>query len=96
MPGFERRQSRYLTNRAEVLHQPTRRRERQMQRSKSARDAQQFLSSHGQINLFQLRRHFLTAPDHLAARDRAIQAWRDVAGVTRAESRWGKAPMTAA
>ena len=96
LPGVERRQSRYLTSRAEVSHQPTGRREREIQRFKSARHAQRFLSSHGQINLFQLRRHFLTAPDHLAARDRAIQAWRDVAGVTRAESRWGKAPMTAA
>ena len=33
-----------------------------MQRFKSARQAQRFLSSHGQIhNLFQLRRHLLTA-----------------------------------
>ena len=60
LPGVEHRQSRYLNNRAEVSHQPTRRRERQMQRCKSARHAQRFLSSHGQIhNLFQLRRHRL-------------------------------------
>ena len=32
-PGVEHRQSRYLNNRAEVSHQPTRRRERQMQTS---------------------------------------------------------------
>ena len=83
--GVQHRQSRYLNNRAEVLHQPTRRRERQMQRFKSARHAQRFLSSHGQIhNLFQLRRHLLTASEHRAARDRAFQTWRDVAGVTRA------------
>ncbi len=37
LPGVEHRQSRYLNNRAEVSHQPTRRRERQMQRFKSAR-----------------------------------------------------------
>ena len=49
LPGVEHRQSRYLNNRAEVSHQPTRRRERQMQRFKSARHAQRFLSSHGQI-----------------------------------------------
>ena len=85
LPGVEHRQSRYLDNRAEVSHQPTRRRERQMQRFKSARHAQRFLSSHGQIhNHFQLRRHLLTASEHRAARDRAFQAWRDVAGVTRA------------
>src|ERR671929_1406201 len=46
LPGVEHRQSRYLNNRAEVSHQPTRRRERQMQRFKSPRQAQQFLSSH--------------------------------------------------
>ena len=81
MPGVEHRQSRYLNNRAEVSHQPTRRRERHMQRFKSARHAQRFLSSHGQIhNLFQLRRHRLTANDHRTARDRAFQTWRDVTG----------------
>ena len=85
LPGVEHRQSRYLNNCAEVSHQPTRRRERQMQRFKSARHAQRFLSSHGQIhNLFQLRRHLLTAIDHRAARDRAFQTWRDVAGIPRA------------
>ena len=50
LPGVEHRQSRYLNNRAEVSHQPTRRRERQMQRFKSARQAQIFLSSHGRIH----------------------------------------------
>ena len=85
LPGVEHRQSRYLNNRAEVSHQPTRRRERQMQRFKSPRQAQQFLSSHAQIhNLFQLRRHLLTAADHRATRDRAFQTWREVAGVAPA------------
>ena len=37
LPSVEHRQSRYLNNRAEVSHQPTRRRERQMKRFKSAR-----------------------------------------------------------
>src|SRR3954471_22874773 len=36
LPGVEHRQSRYLNSRAEVSHQTTRRRERQMQRFKSA------------------------------------------------------------
>ena len=36
LPGVEHRQSRYLNNRAEVSPQPTRRRERQMPRFKSA------------------------------------------------------------
>ena len=37
LPGVEHRQSQYLNNRAENSHQPTRRRERQMQRFKSVR-----------------------------------------------------------
>ena len=37
LPSIEHRQSRYLNNRAEVSHQPTRRRERQMKRFKSQR-----------------------------------------------------------
>jgi putative transposase len=36
LPGVEHRQSRYLNNRAENSHRPTRRRERQMQRFKSS------------------------------------------------------------
>ena len=71
LPGVEHRQNRYLNNRAEVSHQPTRRRERQMQRFKSARHAQRFLSVHARIhNHFQLRRHRLTAEQHRAARQR--------------------------
>ena len=46
MPDVEHRKSRYLNNRAENSHRPTRRRERQMQRFKSARQAQRFLSAH--------------------------------------------------
>src|SRR6201986_4590856 len=82
MPGVEHRQSRYLNNRAEVSHQPTRRRERQMQRFKSARQAQGFLSTHSRIhNHFQLRRHRLSANEYREARDAAFRTWRDaVAG----------------
>jgi putative transposase len=43
MPDVEHRQSRYLNNRAENSHRPTRRRERQMQRFKSVQQAQRFL-----------------------------------------------------
>ena len=52
-------------NRAEVSHQPTRQRERQMRRFKSAVHAQRFLSVHGVIlNLFRLGRHLLRAAHH--------------------------------
>ncbi len=40
LPGVEHRQSRYLNNRAENSHQPTRKRERVMQRFKSAGHAE--------------------------------------------------------
>ena len=82
LPGVEHRQSRYLNNRAEVSHQPTRRRERQMQRFKSARRAQRFLSAHSRIhNHSQLRRHRLTADQHRIARDAAFRTWREVTAV---------------
>jgi putative transposase len=43
LPNVEHRQSRYLNNRVENSHRPARRRERQMQRFKSPRQAQAFL-----------------------------------------------------
>ena len=86
VPGVEHRQSRYLNNRAEVSHQPTRRRERQMQRFKSPRHAQRFLSTHSRIhNHFQLRRHRLTADQHREARNAAFSSWRSVAGTSLTE-----------
>jgi len=73
LPGVEHRQSRYLNNRAEVSHQLTRRREREMQRFKSARHAQRFLSTHSRIhNHFQLRRHRLSADEQRIGRDNAF------------------------
>ena len=88
LPGVEHRQSRYLNNRCEVLHQPTRRRERHMRRFRSVRHAQQFLSIHTPLhNHFQLRRHRLSASEYRAARDRAsipgvmrlvLPSWADV------------------
>src|SRR5918995_4568069 len=50
MPGVEHRRHKGLDNRAENSHQPTRRRERQMKRFKSPRQAQRFLSAHDQID----------------------------------------------
>ena len=46
LPDIKHRTSRYLNNRAETSHRPTRRRERQMQRFKSRDQAQDFLSAH--------------------------------------------------
>jgi putative transposase len=45
LPGVEHRQHKRLTNRAENSHQPTRLREKNMRRFKSAKQAQRFLSA---------------------------------------------------
>ena len=47
MPSVVHCTDRYANNRAEVSHQPTRERERQMRRFKSAAHAQRFLAVHG-------------------------------------------------
>src|SRR5437588_12748171 len=81
MPGVEHRQHKGLNNRAENSHQPTRRRERQMKRFKSARHVQRFLSAHDQINnLFLLPRHRMPATDYRTARAEAFAAWHQVCG----------------
>src|SRR5881398_1968193 len=49
LPGVEHRQHRYLNNRAENSHQPTRQRERRMQGFKSPGQAQRFLSAYAPI-----------------------------------------------
>ena len=46
LPGVEPRQHRYLNNRAENSHQPTRQRERRMQGFKSPGHAQWFLKEY--------------------------------------------------
>ena len=62
LPDVRHRMSSYLNNRAENSHRPTRRRERQMQRLKSASQAQRFLSAHAMIyGHFRPRRHLMAA-----------------------------------
>ena len=76
LPNVEHRQSRYLSNRAENSHRPTRRRERQMQRFKSPLQAQNFLSAHAFIyGHFHPRRHLLAAAAFRTIRSGAFQAW---------------------
>jgi putative transposase len=76
LPGIEHRQSRYLNNRAENSHRPTRRRERPMQRFKSSRHAQDFLSAHSFIyGHFRPRRHLLPAPAYRKIRSQAFNIW---------------------
>jgi putative transposase len=73
MPSVLHDTSRYANNRAEVSHQPTRQRERQMRRFKSAAQAQRFLSVHGVIlNLFRVGRHLLRPANYLILRERSF------------------------
>jgi putative transposase len=77
LPDVRHRTSRYLNNRAENSHRPTRRRERQMQRFKSPEHAQRFLSSHAMIyGHFRPRRHLMSADQYRCVRARAFRVWR--------------------
>ena len=61
-----------------VSHQPTRQRERQMHKFKSAGQAQRFLSAHGVVrNLFSLGRHRLRAGDYRTLHGRAFAVWSE-------------------
>src|SRR4051794_19277935 len=85
MPGVEHRRHEGLNNRAENSHQPTRRRERQMKRFKSPRQAQRFLSAHDQVNnLFHLHRDHLPATEYRAVRAQAFAIWAEITGAKAA------------
>ncbi len=76
MPSVDHNTARYGNNRAEVSHQPTRQRERQVRGFKSAGQAQPFLSVHGVIqNLFRLGRHRLRSENYRLLRARSFEAW---------------------
>ena len=69
---------RWKNNRAENSHQPTRRRERKMQRFKSPGSAQKFLSTHAAVyNVFNVQRHLTSAQTHRAFRATAMSTWRE-------------------
>ena len=79
MPLVTHDTSRYANNRAEVSHQPTRQRERQMRGFKSPDQAQRFLHVHGVIqNLFRLGRHRLRSIHHRMLRARSFATSKEV------------------
>src|SRR5918993_6097639 len=79
LPSVEHRQHRYLNKRAENSHQPTRERERRMQRFKSPGHAQRFLSAYGPISQhFRLRRHRLSACSCRQEFRERFQIWQEV------------------
>jgi transposase-like protein len=63
-------------NRAEVSHQPVRRRERKMQRFKSPGSAQRFLSMHAAVyNAFNVQRHLISRRTLRTFRAEAMAQW---------------------
>ena len=79
LPRTEHRRHKRLNNRAENSHLPTRKRERVLQRFKSAEHAQRFLGPFSAVcNHFRPRRHRLTASAYRQVRTERHAAWRDV------------------
>lgn len=64
-------------NRAENSHLTVRQRERRMQRFKSARSAQRFLSTHATVyNTFNVKRHLITRKTLRQFRNEAMSVWQ--------------------
>lgn len=83
MPSVEHRQSRYLNNRAENSHRPTRQREREgaIKRFRTPGAAQRFLAVFSVISPhFRPRRHQLTADDYRTEMADRFTTWN---GITR-------------
>ena len=71
-----------LNNRIEQSHQPTRLRERRMQRFKSPAQAQRFLTAFSSIcDHFRVRRHLLTATGYRSLMQERFQAWHQTTRV---------------
>ena len=79
MHSVEHRRSKYLNNRAENSHQPTRARECAMKRFRSAGGAQRFLSTFSGISPhFRPRRHRLTATRYRHEMTTRFTIWNQV------------------
>ncbi len=76
LPDVSLRRSNYMNHYAENAHQPTRRRERRMQRFKSPEQAQVFLSIFDIIyRYFHPPKHKLQAHDYRQQLDRCCHTW---------------------
>ena len=81
MPSVEHRSAKYLNNRAENSHIPTRERERGMKGFRSVGTAQRFLASFSRISPhFRPRRRLTTAPDYRAEMTERHTLWRTITG----------------
>jgi putative transposase len=84
-PSVTHRQSKYLNNRVENSHQPTRQRERAMKRFKSARHAQRFLAAFSGISPhFRPRRHLLNATGWRTEMTDRFTVWDEVTALDAA------------
>ena len=82
LPGAEHRRHTGLNNRAENSRRPTRRRERAMQRFKSAEPAQRFLAAFEPFRgHFCPRRHLLSAARYREALAARFHTWQQVTGL---------------
>jgi putative transposase len=83
--SVEHRQSKYLNNRAENSHQPTRARERAMKKFSSPGGAQRFLSAFSEISPhFRAHRHRLHAEEYRREMASRFSTWNEVTGLTTA------------
>jgi hypothetical protein len=79
MPSVGHRQHRYVKNRAENLHSPTRQRERRMQGVKASGHPQRVLSAYGPIvPHFRPRRHLLPVPQCRQEMPQRLHTWQDI------------------
>jgi putative transposase len=82
LPTTEHRRHKRLNNRAENSHLPVRKRERVLQRFKSAKHAQSFLEPFSAVcNQFRPRRHRLSAQQYRATMRNRFDTWREVVGI---------------
>ena len=79
LPSVAHRRSKYLNNRAENSHQPTRIRERVMKRFASPGQAQRFLFAFSHIREhFRPRRHLISAPRWRTEMTDRFAVWDDI------------------
>ena len=82
MRSVEHRRSKYLNNRAENSHQPTRQREHAMKKFTSPGSAQRFLSAFSGISPhFRPRRHRLTAVQYRHEMTTRFTTWNEIVGI---------------
>jgi len=83
VPSVAHRRSKYLNNRAENSHQPTRQRERAMKRFTSPGHAQRFLAAFSGISPhFRPRRHLVSATGWRHVMADRFTVWNQITGVT--------------